>query len=171
MILTRMETRQRGGVSDIQPIFLVWFGHWFAKIKIQSSSKSLEGALILSPPPFPPHWTGSDARCSDVQRTIPDPTADRSKIRNHNPSVRKWGLSSSRPSPSPSAKVLGLKGDKKAKLQPFIDISILAPRTVKMKKITGYLNDWYLEEIEKGCKVNFSSVSSSVDTRRSRCPR
>ena len=36
---------------------------------------------------------------------------------------------------SSSAKVLGLKGDKKAKLQPFIDISTSAPLNRKMKKI------------------------------------
>ena len=80
MILTRMETRQRGGVSDIQPIFLFWFGHWFAKIKIQASSKVLEVALILSPPPFPPHWSGSDARCSDGPTN--DPRSDRGPIQD-----------------------------------------------------------------------------------------
>ena len=124
-----------GGVSDISIHFpgLMW-SLIFQISKFSPAAKFWKGHLSYLLPPFPRTELAPTRDAPTVQRTIPDPTADRSKIRSHNPIVRKWGLSSSRPSPSPSAKVLGLKGDKKAKLQPFIDISILAPLNSKNEK-------------------------------------
>ena len=127
-----IRTRMEGGGSLTFPSFF----QFDVVINFQNSVQSFgRGTYPISSPLSPAlNWLRrAMLRRSNERSPIRPRTDPRSEVTIPS-SANGDSQVHAQTTPSSSAKVLGLKGDKKAKLQPFIDISILAPLNSKNEK-------------------------------------
>ena len=121
MILTRMETREGGGLCHFHPF--AWFDLVIdlpkSKFSPAANLWKVHSSYLL--PPFPrTDWSGSDARCSDGPTTN-DPRSDRGPIQDQKSRSHRPQMGTLKFTPrqlAPSAKVLVFKEDKKQNYNP-----------------------------------------------------